>query len=213
MFTDFRARLEAALTAHEPQRAGIAGARPAAVLIPVVADPEPTAIFTVRTDTVRSHKGQISFPGGSKDEKDLSLVHTALRETEEEIGLGAAKVEVIGELDTFPTFVSGYVVTPFVGYLEERPELHPNPAEVASILEVPLAQMNNEIRRDPGFSHREKTYPTEAWIWEGHVIWGVTARIVREFLSVLGEAGLVEPPAGDMSFWDFPPPASARREP
>ena len=183
------------------------------MLIPIVAGPRPTAIFTVRTDTVRSHKGQISFPGGSRDDGDPSLVHTALRETEEEIGLDPSKVEVIGELDTFPTFVSGYVVTPFVGFLAEPPVLHPNPAEVASILEVPLEQMNNDIRRDPGFSHGERTYPTEAWIWEGHVIWGVTARIVREFLSILGEAGLVEPPAGDMSFWEFPPPASARREP
>ena len=183
------------------------------MLIPIIADPQPTAIFTVRTDTVRSHKGQISFPGGSKDEDDPSLLQTALRETEEEIGLDPAKVEVIGELDTFPTFVSGYVVTPFVGYLSERPTLRPNPAEVASILEVPLAQLTDEIRRDPGFSHGERTYPTEAWIWEGHVIWGVTARIVREFLSVLGGAGLVEPPSGDMAFWDFPPPAWARRKP
>ena len=213
MSEDFRRRLTAALSSHQPQRLGIEAARPAAVLIPVVAGPEPTAIFTVRTDTVRSHKGQISFPGGSKDPSDDSLLHTALRESQEEIGLDPAEVKVVGELDTFPTFVSGYVVTPFVGLLSKRPELHPNPAEVASILEVPLEQMNNEIRRDPGFTHGDRTYPTEAWIWEGHVIWGVTARIVREFLSVLGEAGLVEAPTGDMSFWEFPPPASARREP
>ena len=213
MSQDFRARLMSALAAHEPQRSDIEDARPAAVLIPIVADPEPTAIFTVRTDTVRSHKGQISFPGGSKDSGDGSLMETALRETEEEIGLKPDLVEVIGELDTFPTFVSGYVVTPFVGFLQNLPPLRPNPAEVASILQVPLAHMNNEIRADPGFRHAERTYPTEAWIWQGHVIWGVTARIVREFLTVLGQAGLVEPPDGDMSFWNFTPPAAARREP
>ena len=211
MSEDFRSRLIAALSAHEPQRADIAGARPAAVLIPLVADPEPTAIFTVRTDTVRSHKGQISFPGGSMDTGDVSLRETALRETREEIGLDPAEAEVVGELDTFPTFVSGYVVTPFVGFLKSLPRLRPNPAEVASILTVPLSDMNNEIRADPGFTHGDRTYPTEAWIWEGHVIWGVTARIVRELLSVLGDAGLVEPPDGDMSFWNFPPPAPARR--
>ena len=210
MSEEFRSRLTAALSAHEPQRADISGARPAAVLIPLVGDPDPTAIFTVRTDTVRSHKGQISFPGGSMDTGDGSLQETALRETQEEIGLDPAEVEVVGELDTFPTFVSGYVVTPYVGYLKYSPRLRPNPAEVASILRVPLGEMNNEIRADPGFTHGEKTYPTEAWIWQGHVIWGVTARIVRELLTVLGEAGLVEPPDGDMSFWNFPPPASAR---
>lgn len=208
---DFRSRLTAALSAHEPQRADIPDARPAAVLIPLVADPRPTAIFTVRTDTVRSHKGQISFPGGAMDRGDVNLREAALRETQEEIGLDPAEVEVVGELDTFPTFVSGYVVTPFVGFLETLPALRPNPAEVASILTVPLREMNNEIRADPGFTHGEKTYPTEAWIWQGHVIWGVTARIVRELLSVLGEAGLVEPPDGDMSFWNFPPSAPARR--
>lgn len=208
---DFRIRLTAALSVHEPQRADIPDARPAAVLIPLVADPHPTAVFTVRTDTVRSHKGQISFPGGAMDRDDVNLRETALRETQEEIGLDPVEVEVVGELDTFPTFVSGYVVTPFVGFLETLPPLRPNPAEVASILTVPLDDMNNEIRADPGFTHGEKTYPTEAWIWQGHVIWGVTARIVRELLSVLGEAGLVEPPDGDMSFWNFPPSAPARR--
>lgn len=207
---DFRGTLTTALSEHEPIRSGISGARPAAVLIPLLADPEPTAIFTVRTDTVRSHKGQISFPGGSMDEGDGSLLETALRETQEEIGLEPSAVEVVGELDTFPTFVSGYVVTPYVGFLASTPDLRPNPAEVASILTVPLGEMNNEIRADPGFTHGEKTYPTEAWIWRGHVIWGVTARIVRELLTVLGEAGIVEPPDGDMSFWNFPPPASAR---
>lgn len=213
MSDDFRARLTDALATHRPQRPHIEDARPAAVMIPVYADPEPTAIFTVRTDSVRNHKGQISFPGGGIDPSDASPRDAALRETYEEIGLDPAGVEVIGELDTFPTFVSGYVVTPFVGWLEHLPELEPNPAEVASILQVPLAHMNNAIRSDPGFTHGERTYPTEAWIWEGHVIWGVTARIVREFLTILGEAGLVEPPAGDMSFWNFTPPDPARRDP
>lgn len=210
---DFRSRLTTALSVHEPQRTHIPDARAAAVLIPLVADPCPTAIFTVRTDTVRSHKGQISFPGGSMDKGDADLRETALRETQEEVGLDPTEVEVVGELDTFPTFVSGYVVTPYVGLLKTLPPLRPNPAEVASILTVPLSDMNNEIRADPGFTHGEKTYPTEAWIWQGHVIWGVTARIVRELLSVLGEAGLVEPPDGDMSFWNFPPSAPARRRP
>ncbi len=204
MSRDFRSHLKAALAAHEPQRLLIEDARPAAVLIPIVLQPEPTAILTVRTDTVRSHKGQISFPGGSVDEGDETLMNAALRETQEEIGLDPSAVEVIGELDTFPTFVSGYVVTPFVGLMDRMPSLRPNPAEVASILEVPLAHMTNEIHAAPGFTHGERTYPTEAWIWDGHVIWGVTARIVREFLTILGAAGLVEPPEGDMSFWDFP---------
>ena len=206
MSDDFEARLTTALEAHKPQEMTVPGARSAAVLIPIVLEPEPTLLFTVRTDTVRSHKGQISFPGGSVDDDDPSREAASIRETEEEIGLDPADVRLVGELDTFPTFVSGYIVTPFVGLLDREPKLTPNPAEVARVLHVPVSSLSNEIRREQGFTHEERTYPTEAWVWEDHVIWGVTARIVRQFLEILGEAGLVDPPEGDGSWW-LPPPA------
>lgn len=197
---DFGKRLAAALAAHRPIRRDIAGARKAAVLIPVVGGEPPALIFTVRTDTVRSHKGQISFPGGGVHEGE-DPERTALRETQEEIGLDPAAVEIVGELDTFPTFVSGYAVTPFVGWLEEHPgDLKPNPAEVARLLKVPLHALNEGVRADPGFRHGDRTYPTEAWIWEGHVIWGVTAYVIRQFLRVLARAGLAEEPGGDPSW-------------
>ncbi len=206
---DFERRLRGALQRHRPQRQMIPDARAAAVLIPIVAGPPPSLIFTVRSDTLPSHKGQISFPGGSIDADDPSAEFAALRETREEIGLDPAQVRILGELDSFPTFVSGYVVTPFVGWLEERPELDPNPAEVAALLEVPIDDLNENTRSEAGFLHRERTYPTEAWIWNGHVIWGVTARVIRSFLSLLAEAGLAEPPGGTSSWSAWPSP---RRE-
>lgn len=201
--TDFHQQLVDALDRHQPNRASVEGAREAAVLIPIVAVPEPTLIFTKRTDSVGTHKGQISFPGGAIDDGDPSMRVTALRETEEEIGLDPQSVEIIGELDTFPTFVSGYVVTPYVGWLAEEPRLTPNPAEVAELLHVPLNDLTNEIRADAGFSHGERVYPTEAWVWRDNVIWGVTARILRQFLDILGKAGLVELPDGNFD-WQFP---------
>lgn len=197
MPTDFRRRLSAAVGGHDPLRVSVEGARAAAVLVPVVGGPDPSLIFTLRTETLPSHKGQISFPGGSIDAGDASPVDAALRETSEEIGLDPAAVEVLGELDTFPTYVSGYVVTPVVGWLEELPQLTPNPAEVARVLVVPLSDLTEEIRADPGFTHAGRTFPTEAWIWDGNVIWGVTARVLRGFLELLGRAGLVDTPAGD----------------
>lgn len=200
----FEQRLKETLAELQPERMTIEDARPASVLIPVVGATDPFLIFTVRTDTVRRHKGQISFPGGAVDASDATPVDAALRETHEEIGLDPASVTVIGELDTFPTFVSGYIVTPYVGWLAERPLLDLNPAEVASVLEVPLAELSETIRSEPGFTHEGRTYPTEAWVWEGHVIWGVTARIIRQFLEVLGDAELAERPAGDGS-WVIPP--------
>src|ERR687896_425441 len=109
----FQDRLRRALNARKPRRVSLADARDAAVLIPVVGSPAPTLIFTVRTETLPSHKGQISFPGGSID-PDESPVQAALREANEEIGIEPGAVEVLGELDSMPTFVSGYVIAPVV---------------------------------------------------------------------------------------------------
>ena len=197
---DFERRLHSVLKANPPRRVTLDGAKHAAVLIPIVAVPEPTLIFTVRTETLPSHKGQISFPGGSIDPEDRSAEAGALRETEEEIGLEPAKVRVLGELDSFPTFVSGYVVSPFIGWLDESPQLRPNPGEVAEILMVPVAALVEDIRREAGFEHAGRTYPTEAWVWNDRVIWGVTARIIRQFLERLAEAGLTEAPAATTSW-------------
>ena len=170
-------------------------------MIPIVSTPEPTLLFTQRTETLPSHKGQISFPGGSIDPDDDSAVAAALREAEEEIGLAAGLVDVLGELDSLHTFVSGYVVTPVVGWLDGRPDLRPNPSEVAAVLEVPVADLVEEIRAEPGFTHNGRTFPTEAWVWNDKVIWGVTARILRILLYRLAEAGLAERPGDTSSPW------------
>lgn len=201
MSDSFERRLKDVLDAHEPSRVTVPGARAAAVLIPIIAADDPLVVFTVRTDTVRSHKGQISFPGGSIDSTDESPAAAALRETHEEIGLDPSRVRLLGELDSFPTYVSGYVVTPFVGWLDEQPEFTLNPAEVAEVLEVPMSHLSDEIRADPGFTAGDRTYPTEAWVWNDQVIWGVTAYIIRGFLTKLSQAGLAEPPGGDDSWW------------
>jgi 8-oxo-dGTP pyrophosphatase MutT (NUDIX family) len=197
---DFENRLKDVLAGHRPARVSVHGARDAAVLIPIVAGDEPTVIFTVRTDTLPSHKGQISFPGGSVDATDATAEAAALREAEEELGLDPRAFRILGELDAVPTFVSGYVILPFVGWTDDPPRLDPNPAEVAEVLEVPVRDLAEDIRRPPGFTHEGRTFPTEAWVWNGHVIWGATARVVRIFLERLAAAGLAPPP-GDAPEW------------
>jgi 8-oxo-dGTP pyrophosphatase MutT (NUDIX family) len=197
----FRDSLQAALRARPGRHASVEDARDAAVLIPIVGSAKPSLIFTVRTDTLPSHKGQISFPGGSIDAGDESPVAAALREAHEEIGLEPEAVTVLGEMDSLHTFVSGYVVTPVVGWLSAEPRLTPNPAEVAEVLQIPIDDFVEDIRSEPGFTYGDRTFPTEAWLWNDHVIWGVTARIIRVFLHRLAEAGLAEAPAETSSPW------------
>jgi 8-oxo-dGTP pyrophosphatase MutT (NUDIX family) len=195
--------LRSALAAHPPRRASVDGTRDAAVLVPIVAHQEPALIFTVRTETVRSHRGQISFPGGSVDAGE-SAQQAALREADEELGLATTAVEVLGELDDVPTFVSGYLIHPFVAWITDPPKLRPNPAEVAEILEVPVADLTEEIRALPGFTHAGRNYPTEAWIWKGHVIWGATARVLRVLLYRLADAGIAEHPGKSPGWPSWP---------
>lgn len=199
MSPNFEVRLKQTLQSATPQRVSVSEARTAAVLIPIVGSPEPTLIFTVRTESLPSHKGQISFPGGSLDPGE-SEVDAALREANEELGIDPEAVRILGELDTFPTFVSGYVITPIVGWIDRMPEISPNPAEVAEVFYVPVSDLAEEIRAEPGFEHGGQTFPTEAWIWNDRVIWGVTARVVRSFLSRLAEAGLGDAP-GEEPEW------------
>jgi 8-oxo-dGTP pyrophosphatase MutT (NUDIX family) len=168
--------------------------------VPVVARPKPSLIFTVRTETLPSHKGQISFPGGAIDATDATPEDAALRETQEEVSLDPRDVRLLGRLDAVETYVSGYVVTPVVGWLERLPELTPNPAEVAHVFSVPLAELTDETRADPGFALRGRSYPTEAWIWEGYVIWGATARILRLFLVRLAACGIGSAPVPEVAW-------------
>ena len=119
---------------------------PAAVLLPIVLRPEPTVLLTLRTPHLSTHSGQIAFPGGKVDETDADAVAAALRETQEEIGLDAQFVEVLGQL---PVYVTGsaFHVTPVVALISPGFALNPNPNEVADIFEVPLAYLMNPAGR------------------------------------------------------------------
>ena len=161
----------------------------AAVLLALYGWPgEPGLIFTERRADLRRHAGEISFPGGRQDPGDADLAATALRETEEEIALDPAAVELCGALPAVSTFATNYRVHPFVGLVPDPLELglEPNPSEVETVLTVSLARLREgyEMRRlvRRGVPIRTPTYEVE----NGQLIWGATARILGEFLDRVG---------------------------
>jgi len=157
--------------------------RPAAVLMPLVDRSQGlTVLFTRRTAHLRSHAGQISFPGGRSEPQDASPAETALRETREEIGLEPSRVEVLGFLPSQYTTRSGFIVTPVVGVVRPPFELHPERSEVDEVFEVPLAFL-----MDPA-NHRQGSIVVEGETRQFHAIpfgdyyiWGVTAGILIHF--------------------------------
>ncbi|MGB2713738.1 MAG: CoA pyrophosphatase [Vicinamibacterales bacterium] len=180
-------QLRDALAAHEPRRIERDGVARAAVLIPIYCkDDVPHIILQVRTELVLHHKGQISFPGGAEDPGDTGLLMTALRETEEEIGLVEEDVEVWGQLDDLIT-ISDFIVSPYVGLIT-RPGPYPfapSGMEVADLLEVPLPHLvePSTLNREP-VPWRDVVAPPPSYSFGEHVIWGATARILGQLLDL-----------------------------
>ncbi len=160
---------------------------PAAVLLPIVLRPAgQTVLLTQRTAHLRDHAGQISFPGGRVETEDLSPVHTALRETEEEIGLLRQHVEVLGFLPEYRT-ATGYRVTPVVGLVAPPFELSPDAQEVAEVFEVPLGFLLDPANHQRHSLHyRGALRHYFAMPYGEYFIWGATAGMIRSLCSRLG---------------------------
>lgn len=161
------------------ERAGVSATRPAAVLVPVIDRSEPTVLFTVRTQELASHAGQVAFPGGKIDPEDESPVAAALREAREEIGLLPTVIEPLGYLDLYLTF-SGFRILPTVARVKPDFALTLNPWEVTETFEVPLTFLMtpaNQQRRSREWKGLQREY--YAIPFGDRYIWGITAGIVR----------------------------------
>jgi 8-oxo-dGTP pyrophosphatase MutT (NUDIX family) len=162
--------------------------REAAVLMPVFEwEHEDHFLLTRRTEEVQTHKGQISFPGGMREGKE-DLVKTALRETFEEVGIEENQIEILGRFHDYVS-ITGYRVTPFAGYIHGAFTTKPQIREVAEVLQVPL-----RIFMDPSRLRIEKNIYTNLepnvyfYSYGTHQIWGLTARIIKDFLEALNVA-------------------------
>ncbi len=174
------------------ERVGDGPFRPAAVLIPLyVRDHGLWTLFTKRTHTVEHHKGQISFPGGRQHAEDANLWTTAIRETEEEIGVPRESVRLLGALPRMLT-VTDFEVSPFVGAIPYPVEFRPEPGEVETILEIPLSYLlDPQVVEEQTLKWKGRDVKTLVYHYRGHAIWGATARILADFLEALEG----EPPA------------------
>lgn len=161
---------------------------PAAVLIGFRDGVQPRLVLTVRTDHLQSHAGQVAFPGGRTDPGDPNALATALRESQEEIGLDPELVSPLGYLDCFET-ISGYCITPVVASIASQAQLYPAPDEVAEVFEVPLAfllEPNNLRRYTMEFRGHQR--PMVEFVHGGHRIWGATAAMLLNLLQRMGKA-------------------------
>lgn len=158
--------------------------RPASVLVPLlIRDSEPRILFTKRTANLRVHGGQISFPGGGRDPADVTLLDTALRETEEELGISKRSVELLGRLNEIPT-VTDFRVSPFVGALPANATYSPSVDEIDEVIEVPLRHLlDPQNRRTEKWEFRNVFHDVYFYDYGSHVIWGATGRILNNLLQ------------------------------
>jgi 8-oxo-dGTP pyrophosphatase MutT (NUDIX family) len=157
----------------------------AAVLIPVFQKGAQTHILlTKRTDTVKYHKGEVSFPGGMYEEDDGTALVTAIRESTEEIGMRPEDVEIVGRLDDMHTF-TGFVITPYVGFIPFPYDFTLNPHEVSYLIYLPLSHLLTHEQTTESVDFKGDTVQAPAIYYEGERIWGATCRILFQLRSII----------------------------
>jgi len=181
-------RLREFLSRETPvPREKLAGnSRGAAVLVPILErQGELHVVYIRRADHVSSHRGQVAFPGGRVDPTDATLLHTALREAQEEVAIDPTTVDVLGAFPEMSTLTSGITVAPFAGVVPASTAFAPCPNEVADIFEVPLRALGDARYRGEYQWEGAKRSKFPAIFYGGHTIWGLTLRITENLLSIL----------------------------
>jgi 8-oxo-dGTP pyrophosphatase MutT (NUDIX family) len=192
------------LSTEEAIRLDVPGRTDAAVLVPLyIRDGDLHAVFTKRREDLRRHPGEISFPGGRYDQGEADLTATALREAEEEIGLPADAVEIVGALQPTPTIATGYAVYPFVGVIQAGRTWTLSAREVEEVIELPLAQLLAGYARRR-LIRRGLPIRTDTFLVGDNLIWGATARILSDLFDRIGPM---------LGGWEAEPQGSPRWSP
>jgi len=183
-------RLREVLSRRQKRRITDASLTTSAVLVPIYyKEGQYYILFTKRAERLKAHKGQISFPGGAHNEKDRTLVDTALRESAEEIGLAPGDVKVLGELDDTLTETSNYVISPFVALIPYPYQFRVDGREVEEIIEAPISVLlDKECVRQEAAVLKGKALHLYVYKYRGRVIWGATASILNQFLGIFSQA-------------------------
>lgn len=182
-------RLRQALVSRQKRRVANNRRVKSAVLLPIYyKEYQYYVLFTKRTEIVKEHKGQISFPGGAYQAEDGTLLNTALRESAEELGLRENSIEVLGELDDVVTQTSNYIIVPFVGVIPWPYQFVVNPGEIEEIIEAPVpALLDGGIWRQGVEIIDGEATATYFCHYQRWVIWGATAQILNQFLGILSQ--------------------------
>ena len=180
-------RLKQVLSQRQKRRIADSSRTPAAVLVPIYEKQgQYYILFIKRTEGVEKHKGEISFPGGAGEERDKTLLDTARRECAEEISLMPEDIEILGELDDEASIKTNYIISPFVALIPWPYQFKVDGKETEEIIEAPTSAL-----LDKGYSRQEigegETTASYFYHYQGRVIWGVTARILKKFLDILAQ--------------------------
>ncbi|MDE1863111.1 MAG: CoA pyrophosphatase [Thaumarchaeota archaeon] len=164
------------------------GTKLASVLV-IIYGQGPYVIMTERPKTMNNHAGEVSFPGGSWQGRDVDLLSTALRETREELGFAISPSDVIGQLESVTTLNSGFTIFPFIAIVEKIPEMKPN-AEIESVLKIPLIPLLHTMGTDQNPAHRSirEMYTFQ---FQDYLIWGASARIMRQIYVRLSAGKMI----------------------
>ena len=186
------ARIRRALSQLSVRRLQVPVLGDAAVLIPILlVAPRPLLLLTRRSENVGSHKGQVSFPGGMRDEGESDPARTALRETSEELGVNTDKFEVLGQFHEYLS-ITNYRVSPVIATRYGVPSLRPNQLEVARVLKIPL-RFFLETKPRTEIRHREgRDITIYFYEYQEELVWGLTAAIIHDFCAFLHDARVLD---------------------